>query len=165
MTIASRSSIINHVFALVLSGGDRPTTEQLVEALLALGQDPDHPVCVYCGDRATDWDHLHPVVKGGGWTGWPSTIGNLVPACGPCNQRKQGKDWRTFVGDPESDQHRLLSAYESRIPYDPEAAKATLEEKAGPELEKFDDLRSQINTLLRQADALGKEIRNRLLTD
>ncbi len=43
--------------------------------------------CVYCGtcldlDSAT-LDHVYPISKGG-----PHVLGNLVAACGPCNQLK-----------------------------------------------------------------------------
>jgi hypothetical protein len=42
-------------------------------------------MCVYCDNvAATRWDHLHPVSKGG-----DSRPGNLVPACGRCDDSKQ----------------------------------------------------------------------------
>ena len=39
--------------------------------------------CAYCAGHAHTVDHLLPQSRGGGWT-W----GNLVAACGPCNQGK-----------------------------------------------------------------------------
>lgn len=43
--------------------------------------------CMYCGaENPTRWDHLHPVSQGG-----DSTPGNLVPACGRCDDSKQDK--------------------------------------------------------------------------
>ena len=41
------------------------------------------PLCAFCGGHAHTVDHLLPQSRGGGWT-W----GNLVAACGPCNQAK-----------------------------------------------------------------------------
>jgi hypothetical protein len=43
--------------------------------------------CVYCDKvAATRWDHYHPVSGGG-----DSSPGNLVPACGRCDDSKQDK--------------------------------------------------------------------------
>lgn len=39
--------------------------------------------CAYCGDYANTVDHVLPESRGGGWT-W----GNLVAACGNCNEFK-----------------------------------------------------------------------------
>ena len=39
--------------------------------------------CVYCGNPATEVDHLDPVAAGGG-----DELANLVPACARCNRRK-----------------------------------------------------------------------------
>jgi 5-methylcytosine-specific restriction endonuclease McrA len=42
--------------------------------------------CAYCGDAATQRDHVIPLVRGGS-----HTLDNLVPACGPCNRSKGDK--------------------------------------------------------------------------
>jgi hypothetical protein len=43
--------------------------------------------CVYCGaENPSRWDHLHPVSDGG-----DSSPGNLVPACGRCDDSKQDR--------------------------------------------------------------------------
>lgn len=40
--------------------------------------------CGYCGrDRPLQPDHRIPLKRGG-----PNVIANIIPACGPCNQRK-----------------------------------------------------------------------------
>lgn len=57
-------------------------------------------VCAYCGDRATEWDHLRPLVVGKQPTGYISEIHNLVPACGKCNQSKGNRPWRTWMFGP-----------------------------------------------------------------
>jgi hypothetical protein len=54
---------------------------QLTEHFMSEG----NVLCIYCGTApATRWDHLHPVSKGG-----DSGPGNLVPACGRCDDSKQ----------------------------------------------------------------------------
>ena len=50
--------------------------------------------CAYCGDKASDWDHLRPLVVKRRPTGFISEIANLVPACGKCNQSKGNSPWR-----------------------------------------------------------------------
>lgn len=39
--------------------------------------------CAYCGGEADGWDHVVPFAKGGA-----HTLANIIPACFPCNQRK-----------------------------------------------------------------------------
>jgi 5-methylcytosine-specific restriction endonuclease McrA len=44
--------------------------------------------CAYCGaDSDLQQEHFVPVRDGGGYT--PD---NIIPACGPCNAEKQGRD-------------------------------------------------------------------------
>lgn len=49
--------------------------------------------CAYCGTKAKlTRDHVIPLVRGG-----RHSIGNLIPACGPCNSSKNKKflvEWR-----------------------------------------------------------------------
>jgi 5-methylcytosine-specific restriction endonuclease McrA len=50
--------------------------------------------CAYCGDAATERDHVVPLVRGGS-----HTLDNLVPACGPCNRSKGDKllsEWEAY---------------------------------------------------------------------
>jgi 5-methylcytosine-specific restriction endonuclease McrA len=49
------------------------------------------PMCVYCGSGAGTADHVVPRAKGGG-----HRLGNLVPACRPCNERKRDMEPAEF---------------------------------------------------------------------
>jgi hypothetical protein len=53
--------------------------------------------CVYCdSEDVRRWDHLVPVAKGG-----ETVLGNMVPACGPCDDSKQHlpfDDWLRRTG-------------------------------------------------------------------
>ena len=52
--------------------------------------------CIYCGNNLVErWDHLVPVSAGGG-----TVVGNMVPACQPCDDSKGGKDYRVWLGGP-----------------------------------------------------------------
>lgn len=71
-------------------------------------REEDKVCCFYCGIRPPErWDHVIPVTKGG------ATIrGNLVPACGSCDDSK-GKDdlkaWLARRNNPKADTilHRI----------------------------------------------------------
>ena len=84
--IPARSSSITNSFVQSLIPEVTPTDEDVVEVLQLLEIDPSDPRCAYCGDPTTEWDHLRPLVKDKLPTGFVSEIGNLVPACGKCNQ-------------------------------------------------------------------------------
>ena len=80
--------------------------------------------CVYCGaEDPARWDHLHPVSRGG-----DSTPGNLVPACGRCDDSKQHRtieEWaasksrhRPSLGTLRAIQARV-ARYQSLFVYSP----------------------------------------------
>ena len=49
--------------------------------------------CAYCGDQATQVDHVWPRSKGG-----EDTLDNLVAACERCNYAKRDKTDAVFLG-------------------------------------------------------------------
>lgn len=51
----------------------------------------DAYTCTYCGNQATEVDHIWPKAKGG-----EDTLDNLVAACKPCNIRKRDS---VFLGE------------------------------------------------------------------
>ncbi len=80
--------------------------------------------CCYCdielgpGDVAQD--HLIPMNKSGlGLHAW----GNVVPACGPCNAKKQGGDWRDFIiqraGEHALERHERMYKFLDHYGYKP----------------------------------------------
>jgi len=116
-TPASRKSSITNAFVNAVIPVLPPTIEEIDEALRILDMDPDDVRCSYCGDRSTEWDHLRPLVIDRKPTGFISEIGNLVPACGKCNQSKGNKNWREWMlsGAPLSPTGRHLSHVQDRI--------------------------------------------------
>ena len=95
--ITGRSSSITNSFVNSIIPVVRPEPSDVVEALSVLGLTPETIACAYCGDRATEWDHLRPLVVGKRPTGYVSEIANLVPACGKCNQSKGNKPWEQWI--------------------------------------------------------------------
>lgn len=95
--ITGRSSSITNSFINSIIPVIRPTEEQVRKMLEILGMDHDSFQCAYCGDKASEWDHLRPLVKNKQPTGYISEIHNLVPACGKCNQSKGNKPWAEWM--------------------------------------------------------------------
>jgi hypothetical protein len=95
--IMRRSSSITNAFVNSLIPIVIPNEKEVREALQILQINPDHQTCAFCGDTATEWDHLRPLVIGRKPTGFITEIANLVPACGKCNQSKGNKPWRSWI--------------------------------------------------------------------
>jgi hypothetical protein len=86
--------------------------------------------CCYCGDELpaskVHGDHLIPTNKTDlGLDAW----GNIVPACGPCNSTKHGKDWRDFIitraGADARERHERMGEFLAKYPYKPTYDMAT----------------------------------------
>lgn len=95
--ITGRSSSITNSFTNAIIPVIFPSETEVAEALEILGLDANDLRCAYCGDKATEWDHLRPLIKNRRPTGYISEIANLVPACGKCNQSKGNKPWRDWM--------------------------------------------------------------------
>lgn len=50
--------------------------------------------CFYCGSKSVErWDHLVPVKAGGA-----TVLGNMVPACGSCDDSKGARSYTAWLG-------------------------------------------------------------------
>jgi hypothetical protein len=96
-TMMSRKSSITNAFVNSIIPVVEPSPSEIADALRILGMTPSDVRCSYCGDRASEWDHLRPLVVDRRPTGYISEIGNLVPSCGKCNQSKGNKNWRAWM--------------------------------------------------------------------
>jgi hypothetical protein len=120
LTITSRTSSITDSFVQAIVPSIEPSAEEREEALRVLGMSLENISCVYCGTKATDWDHLRPLVGSKRPTGYINEIRNLVPSCGPCNQSKSGADWRAWMqsnarGAPNTKGVQDLDARKERL--------------------------------------------------
>jgi len=98
--ITGRTSSVTNAFVNGVIPTRWPVEEEIAEVLGILELNADDLRCCYCGDRATEWDHLRPLIAAKRPTGYISEIANLVPACGKCNQSKSGAEWRTWMLGP-----------------------------------------------------------------
>ena len=96
-TMVSRKSSITNAFVNSVIPVFPPTQDEIRSALSILGMDASDLRCAYCGEKASEWDHLRPLVVKWRPTGFVSEIANLVPSCGKCNQSKGNKDWRSWM--------------------------------------------------------------------
>ncbi len=96
-TMVSRKSSITNAFVSAVIPSIPPSLEKIEQALAILQIDPSDMRCAYCGDAASEWDHLRPLVMQRRPTGFISEIANLVPSCGKCNQSKGNKPWRDWM--------------------------------------------------------------------
>ncbi len=95
--LTSRKTSITNAFVSSIIPTIRPTIEEIAHALEILGMDASDVRCAYCGDKASEWDHLRPLVVKRRPTGYISEIANLVPSCGKCNQSKGNSPWRDWM--------------------------------------------------------------------
>lgn len=95
--IAGRSSSITNAFFNAIIPIHEPSEAEELEALKILDIDPEDIRCAYCGDKASEWDHLRPIITDQQPTGYITEIANLVPACGKCNQSKGKRHWLEWM--------------------------------------------------------------------
>lgn len=105
--------------------------------------------CFYCNSQQPNrWDHLHPVSRGG-----HTVPGNLVPACGRCDDSKQDRDLEEWVAStskhrPHLDQLgailRRVSGYRAEFPYSPMAWEQQL---TSEQRERYRRIREAIDAL------------------
>lgn len=117
MTITGRTSSVTNAFVNGIIPSIYPTPEELEKCLMSLKLDQNNLRCAYCGDKATEWDHLRPIVAKKKPTGYISDIYNLVPSCSKCNQSKGNKHWNDWIcsGAPLSPKTRRVSDLDDKI--------------------------------------------------
>ena len=165
--ITGRSSSITNSFVNSIIPVVSPTAEQIKEALDVLGMDDKNFCCAYCGDTATEWDHLRPLVKDKKPTGYISEIHNLIPSCGKCNQSKGNKEWEIWIRSvaPLSPATRGIPDLDERIEkiraYDQwgKPSKMDFEEIVGTEIwmQHWENW-SKIQGFMQEAQVLAQQI-------
>lgn len=172
--ITARTSTITNSFVQSLIPEVPPDDAEVDEALEILAMSPDDPRCAYCGDPMTEWDHFRPLVRNKMPTGYISEIGNLVPACGKCNQSKGSRDWREWITSSAplspktrsisdlSDRIDRLGVYESWRPPEP----ILFERVVGAELwADYWARRESLVEQMRSCQQLAEELRERILSE
>lgn len=171
VTIMGRSSSITNSFVNGIIPVIEPSEEEIKEALTILEQNVEDVRCVYCGDKKTEWDHLHPLIINKKHTGYITEIANLVPACGKCNQSKGNSNWKEWMisNAEKSPKTREIPDLEKRIQiiekYDNYFKKKiiNLEEIAGKDLwEKYQRAYDSIIFNMESAQKIMDEIKEKV---
>jgi hypothetical protein len=117
ISISARISTVTNAFTNSVIPRVEPTQDQLDQALKLLGMKEGDIRCAYCGDPATEWDHLSPLVENKKPTGFITEIFNLIPACGKCNQSKRNQPWESWIRStaPKSPATRRIADLDTRI--------------------------------------------------
>jgi 5-methylcytosine-specific restriction endonuclease McrA len=158
--VARRRTTINHTFASAIAPHDTFDEARIRSAISTLGQDPDAELlCAYCGAAAQTWDHVFATVRDSQFSGHGHQIGNLLPCCKPCNSAKGNKHWRAYLdqmGLADTSERaeaiaRYLIAYPTSGTYLPT-----------PEHARLDAIRTQVISLLAEADQVAKALRERV---
>lgn len=170
VTIMGRSSSITNSFVNGIIPSIKPTDVEIKKALQVLEQNEDDVRCVYCGDKKTEWDHLHPLIIDKKPTGYITEIANLVPACGKCNQSKGNSDWKEWMlSDAEKSPKtrkipdinkriQLIEKYENLF----KPHKVELEKIAGNQLwKKYMDAYESIISQMKDAQKIMDEIKKK----
>lgn len=170
LKIASRSSTISNAFVQAILPETPVDNAHRAAVLEHFGMSDDDLRCVYCGDPATDWDHLTPLVVNRLPSGRTSGPGNMVPACAPCNQSKSGRPWATWItsrarrspatrgiADLE-DRIAVLKQFEAEFPHE----LFDFEQRAGAELwREYWRQRDAVLEALRDAQSIADKIQQR----
>jgi len=167
--LGKRKTTINHAFASVIAPNDAYDEELLAEAIRVLGQDPhDDLMCAYCGQNpAETWDHVVGLVKNQQFSGFGHTLGNLLPCCKSCNSSKGNRNWRAFVigliADEESRGAKIaqLESYFARFGGTP-ISLAEIDALCPDEMSRLRELRQEIYSGMKEADAIAVEIRRKI---
>lgn len=171
-SIGARASAMRSAFARSLIPNVPPSDHELAEAFSILKLDADDLRCVYCGDRATEWDHFYPVMRNGRPTGYLTRIQNLVPSCGKCNQSKGNRDWKDWMTSsaPLSPTTRGVEKLSQRIKrlqsFEAWGAEAAVDFEAvlgSDDMKQHNDKLNEILSLMAEAEAHSKALRSKLL--
>ena len=98
VTIKARTSSITNAFFNGIIPVIQPRPDEIDDVLKQLGMTQETIECAYCGDKYSEWDHLHPLIENKNPSGYITEIYNLIPSCGKCNQSKGNKYWKDWMG-------------------------------------------------------------------
>lgn len=157
--VPSRTSTITSSFCRAIVPTNQPTDKQKI----AVFQKLNIPVgeCAYCGDRASEFDHLRPLVKNKRPTGYINEIDNAIPSCGKCNQSKGGQDWKDWMlgNAKHSPKTRGISDLDKRVvaieTYEASTSPTVVDFESGADMEKYWAILGQINDLMYQAQVIA----------
>jgi len=163
-----RLTTINHAFASAIAPCETYDSDRVAQSIRDLGQNPKKELkCVYCGRPAKTWDHVYGLVKDRQYSGYGHTLGNLVPCCPQCNERKGGKEWSEFLRTTTRDKSKLkrkMAELESYFKKHPAKSISLqqIQRLCPKEMRRLMTQQRKIRTSMEEADRIVKEIREKV---
>ena len=136
---------------------------EIAQAVAFFAPDGEELVCLYCGAKnPTRWDHFIPVSKGG-----DTVLGNMVRACGSCDDSKQHKtvdEWFASKAPkrpyPERKQQiqKTIQRYQQHFGYVPRDFLSKLSEQEAIVYKEFRRRVEELRDFLSQQGFLGVQV-------
>ena len=167
--LGRRRTTINHAFASAIALNDEYDRQRVIDAIRALGLDPDKDLtCVYCDRKpAQTWDHVFGLVKGGQYAGFGHTVGNLLPCCRDCNSLKGNRELSSFLSGLIEDHERLnakleklKSHFDHYLP--PKLAFDEFRRICPDEMKQLQEAKNIILSEMSRADKIAEAIRKKV---
>ncbi|HEL1982245.1 TPA: HNH endonuclease [Streptococcus suis] len=167
------SSVTNAFFNNIVPFRGEPTPAEYdnVKRIVGTYNGTDQFLCGYCGKSvATSWDHIYPLIKKKGPTGYIHELANLIPACQSCNSSKGNKDWceffetsKKFKGLSEEEKENRKKVIRQYIKFFGDPYKCNIDKlKKTEDYQEYLKLHNQIHELLKEATKLSDKISEEL---
>lgn len=159
-----RATTIRHAFASALAPIEVYDEARLREAMSVLGQrDPNDLRCVYCHEPAETWDHLGALVKDSRPSGLGHTLGNLVPACKPCNSKRGNQPWEAWMRARKLPSTRISRIREYQVRYAVGERLVPHERLTDAQRTRLLSIQEEILALMQEADDILRSARTAVL--
>lgn len=102
----------------MVRGTQDPRTSGKYKAARLAALRRDGYVCMYCGDEATQTDHIVSLRDGGD----PISLDNLISSCARCNNRKGSRSQAVFLAStstPPASPSKISPRQSSTVPAGP----------------------------------------------
>jgi hypothetical protein len=164
-------SVVNNAFANAVLPVIEPKPDEWLAWLAIFGVTAEGDLtCSYCGKKAELLDHLNPTIIKKVQSGFFAELGNLVPACRPCNEAKRNQPWETWLKtDPGSQGQETI---EKRIAALHEFERRQTPQRLQPRTSgdpqrwaEYDHIQEEIGKLLVRAQAIADDLRVAVTAD
>jgi hypothetical protein len=144
---------------------------ELVEWLEIFGaQHEEELKCAYCGRTVELLDHLNPTILEKTASGFFAELGNLVPACRPCNESRGKSPWETWLKEAHANQGDEI--LQSRIAvlkrFEQWRTAEQLEPRQSGDQQmwaEYDQIQKEIKGLLARAKVIADQLRADVTAD
>ena len=168
-TIKSRTSTVAKSLATSIIPRIDPTEDE-IENVKKIFTKEGKLCCAYCSEKATEWDHFHPLVVDSKPTGYITEINNLVPCCKNCNPSKGNKDWANWLLNDDTEKSPkgrnisydvIMENYDRLLEYD-KKPKVKIEYDSVEGFNNYWRMYSQICDMLNQAQKQADDFNLRI---